>query len=214
MNTVPLSSIQEWALGQVVNSATLLGRGAELLAQPAGSIAKVPEPKGNPFNAYTSSVLSTGIVVAVLFVLLILGGLLFVNWAFLSKRRQDRTGGRNPSDVGILKENIWPEAPYEEKEFPAMDGESEEELQAQGLEVLHGADSAETGEIRRGAVASIRAYRERAKKRRHEAERLMRAGGQEGPAGVRVMHSQAGNPVIEHDIPSVEESEEIDKKKS
>ncbi len=205
MNTVPLSSIQEWALGQVVNSATLLGRGAGLLAQPAGSIAKVPEPKGNPFNAYTSSVLSTGIVVAVLFVLLILGGLLFVNWAFLSKRRQDRTGGRNPSDVAILKENIWPEAPYEEKEFPAMDGESEEELQAQGLE---------EGEIRRGAVASIRAYRERAKKRRHEAEKLMRAGGQEGPAGVRVMHSQAGNPVIEHDIPSVEESEKIDKEKS
>ncbi len=189
--STPLSSVQDW----------LLGRSFELFAQPAGSVARVPEPKGNPFGSYTSAVLSTGIVVSVLFVLLIIGGMLFVNWAFLSKRKQDRTGGRNPSDVAILKENIWPEAPYEEKEFPAM-VDDEEQSASESVPTPHSG----------GTVANIRAYRERAKQRRLEAERLIREGGQEGPPGVRVMHSQAGNPVIEHDIPSVEDSENEDGK--
>jgi hypothetical protein len=78
---------------------------------------------GSPFNDYTAGVIVYVLLTAFLITVLIGGGLLILNLGLLSKRRRDRIGGRNPSDVAILKENTWPEAPYDQRRFPAEDSD-------------------------------------------------------------------------------------------
>jgi len=88
---------------------------AEVAASPAQSGA------GSPFTDYTAGVVVYVLLTAFLVTVLIGGGILVLNLGLLSKRRSDRIGGRNPSDVSVLKNSTWPEAPYEERMFPAED---------------------------------------------------------------------------------------------
>ena len=76
---------------------------------------------GSPMSNYTSAVVIQVLLVAVLLIVLLGGAFLILNLGLLSKRKEDRIGGRTPSDVGILKYNVWPEAPYDEKTLPARE---------------------------------------------------------------------------------------------
>jgi hypothetical protein len=76
---------------------------------------------GSPFTDYTSAVVIYVIAIGFLVALLLIGGLLVVNLGLMSKRAADRTGHRTPSDVGILKDTLWPNETEPEVELPAED---------------------------------------------------------------------------------------------
>ena len=84
---------------------------------------------GNPFNSYMGAVAGEVILIGFLVACLLIGGMLVLNLGFLSKRIEDRTGGRNPSDVGILKHTMWPEEQPSKAVFPAEEEDSEKDLQ-------------------------------------------------------------------------------------
>lgn len=105
-----------WLFGVLSVASPLPGSGP---GQSAGA--------GSPFTDYTAGVAIYLFVIGVLVSVLLISGFLMVNIGLLSKRPEDRLGGRNPSDLGILKTNIWPEAPFDRAEFPAEEeGEGEE----------------------------------------------------------------------------------------
>ncbi len=79
----------------------------------------------SPFSDYTVSVVVYVLLVGVLVTVLLLGGFLILNLGLLSKRQQDRTGSRNPSDVGVLKDTIWPEEPSLIRTLPAEELDDE-----------------------------------------------------------------------------------------
>jgi hypothetical protein len=78
---------------------------------------------GSPFTTYTAGVLVYGILVGFLVSVLLIGAFLILNLGLLSKRREDRIGNRTPSDVGLLKYEIWPDTPYESRTLPAEEDE-------------------------------------------------------------------------------------------
>jgi hypothetical protein len=56
---------------------------------------------------------------------LLAGAFLVLNLGLLSKRKEDRVGGRTPSDLGILKQGIWPEEAPRTLQLPADDEEEQ-----------------------------------------------------------------------------------------
>ena len=84
-----------------------------------GSGAGQSAGAGSPFTNFTAGVLAYGILVAVLVSVLLIGAFLILNLGLLSKREQDKIGKRTPSEVGILKNNIWPPEPYLNRVLPA-----------------------------------------------------------------------------------------------
>ncbi len=74
---------------------------------------------GTPFTTYTGGVVMYVLLTTFLVLTLLGGAFVVINVGMMSKREEDRTGGRTPSDVGILKHNVWPEAPYERHHLPA-----------------------------------------------------------------------------------------------
>ncbi len=75
----------------------------------------------SPMTDFTAAAISNVLLVAFLVITLLGGGILILNLGMLSKRANDRVGERDPSDVAILKNETWPEAPYEDNIFPARD---------------------------------------------------------------------------------------------
>jgi hypothetical protein len=83
----------------------------------------------SPFSNYTAYAVVYAIL-GLFFAFALLGiGILTVNLAMMSKRAEDRIGGRDPSDVGVLKSTNWPQAPEERAVLPAMEEEDEREFQ-------------------------------------------------------------------------------------
>jgi hypothetical protein len=80
---------------------------------------------GSPFSTYTAGVAAFVFMAGALVAILLIGGFLVVNLGMLSKRPEDRTGKRDPSDVGILKHTAWPEAPYSQNQLPAEEEDYE-----------------------------------------------------------------------------------------
>lgn len=76
----------------------------------------------SPFTDYTAAVAIYVIAIGVLVAFLLIGGLLAVNLGLMSKREEDRVGSRTPSDVGILKDTIWPNEAEPPAILPAEDG--------------------------------------------------------------------------------------------
>lgn len=74
---------------------------------------------GSPFTNYIAGVAAYSFGVGVLVTLLLVGAFLILNLGLLSKREEDRTGARDPSDVGFLKNTNWPQQPYERTALPA-----------------------------------------------------------------------------------------------
>ena len=84
---------------------------------------------GSPFSDYTAMAVGMALLAGVLVGIMLAGGFLIVNLGMLSKRPEDRIGKRDPSDVGILKYNVWPEAPYSKNQLPAEEEDDEEHYQ-------------------------------------------------------------------------------------
>ncbi|MBC7693274.1 MAG: hypothetical protein H7222_16035 [Methylotenera sp.] len=68
--------------------------------------------------------LAMGAVAQVLFVTLLVvvllaGGMLILNMGLLSKRATDHTGSKDPSDLGFLHNERFPEDAYEQRVLPA-----------------------------------------------------------------------------------------------
>lgn len=99
---------------------------ALLVAQTAAGAGPGPMAADSVFSDYTArSVIQVLIITALVSVLLI-GGILAVNFGLMSKREEDRTGGRTPSDSAILKSSVWPEQRESRRIFPAVEGEENE----------------------------------------------------------------------------------------
>lgn len=81
----------------------------------------------SPFTEYTAGAVMYVLVIAVLVMVLLGGGFLLINFGLLSKRETDRSERREPSDLGILKNRVWPEEASVISILPAE--ENEEELQ-------------------------------------------------------------------------------------
>ncbi len=77
----------------------------------------------SPFTDYTAAVVVYVLLVGFLVSILLVGGILILNLGLMSKRDRDRVGGRTPSDVGLLKQNVWPEEAERATQLPAEDDE-------------------------------------------------------------------------------------------
>lgn len=94
----------------------------------ASSLAANPPMPGSietksPFNDFTIGVMAYMLLVGVLVAVLLIGGFLIINLGLLSRRTQDRIGGRTPSDLGILKSVTWPNEPEDRAVLPADEPE-------------------------------------------------------------------------------------------
>lgn len=99
-----------------------------MLAEVAPAAAPLSQSgAGSPFGDFTAGAVVYALLTGFLVTVLIGGGILVLNLGLLSKRSRDRIGGRNPSDVAILKNSTWPEAPYEQRRFPAEDGDPDKD---------------------------------------------------------------------------------------
>jgi hypothetical protein len=76
----------------------------------------------SPVSAYTAGVMAYMLLVGFLVTVLLGGAFAVLNLGLLSKRREDQTGNRDPSDIGILKH------PDEQTRsvLPAQEGEIED----------------------------------------------------------------------------------------
>jgi hypothetical protein len=112
----------------------LMGSVLEVVTQLPGSGPGHSAGAGSPFTSYDAGLVAYAFIAAVLVFGLLGGAFLIINLGLLSKRPEDRTGKRTPSDLGILKHRVWPEVPYERAALPA---EEEDELQAAILRETH-----------------------------------------------------------------------------
>ncbi len=95
-------------------------------AQLPGSGVGQSAGAGSPFNNYDAGIVVVVFLVAILVAIVLIGAFLLVNIGLLSKRPEDRTlVTRKPSDLGVLKNTVWPEAPYEENVLPAEEDENQ-----------------------------------------------------------------------------------------
>lgn len=107
---------------------SLIGLLAVFITQSIWAATQAVEPRnssgaGSPFSAFDGRVLIYGLLVAFLVFGLLAGAFLIINIGLLSKRPEDRVGKRTPSDLGILKNRVWPEVPYEVHTLPAEEDE-------------------------------------------------------------------------------------------
>ncbi len=73
---------------------------------------------------------------ATLLVVIMLGGaFVILNFGLMSRRREDRVGGRAPSDVALLGQMLWPEETEGPSVLPAM----AEDDEAEAMESVPGA---------------------------------------------------------------------------
>jgi hypothetical protein len=74
---------------------------------------------------YTIAAITYVLIAGFLVSTLLIGGFLILNLGLMSKREQDRVGGRTPSDVGILKTTLWPDERDDRLTLPAMEDDQE-----------------------------------------------------------------------------------------
>ncbi len=103
----------------IMEIGNLLGRILSLADELPGSGVGHSAGAGSPFSDYVAGVAIYVLLVGFLVAGLLIGAFLIINLGLMSKRPGDRIGGRTPSDLGILKENVWPEDPYVENTLPA-----------------------------------------------------------------------------------------------
>ncbi len=126
-------------------SRSALGRSIGFWAALPGSGVGESLGAGSPFTHYTAAVVVYVLLAGVLITGLLLGAFLLINLGLLSKRREDRVGRRDPSDVGILREGVWPEEAEDRAELPAEEegyfpSEGDEDLRRRAQRRLRGPD--------------------------------------------------------------------------
>jgi len=115
-----------------VSAVVSLGVGA--WSAVASAADSVPSPIGNnsmmansPFTDYTAGVVAYVLLIGVLLAVMLIGGFLILNLGLMSKREEDHLGKRNPSDVGILQNNLWPQEQELGRVLPATEDQEESE---------------------------------------------------------------------------------------
>ncbi len=78
---------------------------------------------GSPLDDYSVGVALYVLLIGFLVSVLLIGGILVVNIGLMSKSEEDKIGARTPSDVGILKQVVWPEQRDIPHEFPETNEE-------------------------------------------------------------------------------------------
>jgi hypothetical protein len=78
-------------------------------------------------TGYTWAVVIQVLMIGVLISCLLIGGVVIVSLALMSKREEDRTGERNPSDIGILQDVCWPQNPTRPAKLPAAEADPSDE---------------------------------------------------------------------------------------
>jgi hypothetical protein len=76
---------------------------------------------------YTAAAVLQVLIIGFLVSILLIGGFLILNLGLMSKRQEDRFGGRAPSDLNILTDACWPEVPTEPQILPAQEDENSDE---------------------------------------------------------------------------------------
>ncbi len=104
--------------------------GAQPQAQPVEAF-----PADNPMTDFAAWAVGFSWLVGVLVTLLLGSAFLVLNLGLLSKRPEDHVGGRTPSDVGILKDQLWPQEPRERRVLPAEEDEEGDLREAIGSEI-------------------------------------------------------------------------------
>jgi hypothetical protein len=77
-------------------------------AKPGPQVPTNSMMAGSPVTPYTASVMGYMIWIGVLVSVLLIGGFLFINIGLLSKRGENETRHREPSDVDLLTHRLWP----------------------------------------------------------------------------------------------------------
>lgn len=113
----PLLDFQATAANWLITAQTQAGNAANGFGGSKNSMMA-----GSPFTDYTGAVVIYVIAIGILVAFVLIGGLLVVNLGLMSKRAEDRTGSRTPSDVGILKDTLWPHEADPQVILPAEDG--------------------------------------------------------------------------------------------
>jgi hypothetical protein len=73
---------------------------------------------------YTAAAVIQVMIIGFLVSVLLIGGILIVNLGLMSKRPEDRVGGRTPSDVGFLQGSNWPTHEKDRRRLPADEDET------------------------------------------------------------------------------------------
>jgi hypothetical protein len=122
----------QWFLSAAASSWLALSlAAADLYAQvPDTAMPGPQEPTnsmmaGSPVTPYTAAVMGYMIWIGVLVSVLLIGGFLFINIGLLSKRDEDDIGHRDPSDVGLLENSMWPNEKHFRPRLPAEDEEDQ-----------------------------------------------------------------------------------------
>jgi len=98
---------------------------ASAQAAGAGSGAGGSTGAGSLFSDYTAGVVVYVLLSAFLVAVLLIGGMLIVNFGFLAKRPEDRIGGRTPSDIATFKGNVWPDDVVVRNTLPASETDND-----------------------------------------------------------------------------------------
>lgn len=80
-------------------------------------------PDTGDFTDFTAAAVVYILLVGVLVVLLLIGAFMVINLGLMSRRPEDRVGVRTPSDLGILRTQLWPQEPVDRAVLPASDEE-------------------------------------------------------------------------------------------
>lgn len=83
-------------------------------------------PDTGNYTGFTARAVVYILLVAILVVILLIGAFMVINLGLMSRRPEDRVGTRTPSDLGILKTQLWPQEPPDRAVLPASDEEEEE----------------------------------------------------------------------------------------
>jgi hypothetical protein len=90
---------------------------AKNLAPATGTGA---DAMNSPFTVYTAGAVVDVMIVSVLVLTLFVGGFLVVNLGLMSHREQDQAPRyREPSEVGVLKDEVWPRQKVNHPVLPA-----------------------------------------------------------------------------------------------
>jgi hypothetical protein len=96
-----------------------------LLTSAALAESPLATPADSPMTEYTAWAVGYSWLTGVLVTVLLGGAFVILNLGLLSKRTEDRVGGRDPSDVNMLRHVTWPQEPYEYPVLPAQENENE-----------------------------------------------------------------------------------------
>jgi hypothetical protein len=101
-------------------------------AKPGPQVPTNSMMAGSPVTPYTAGVMGYMILIGILVSVLLIGGFLFINIGLLSKRGENETRHREPSDVDLLTHRLWPN---ENRVHPVLPAEEDLDQTVQDISI-------------------------------------------------------------------------------